>query len=419
MNLSLANQSGRTLLTGVLAALALVGALVLAGAAPAKSFTAGDTAYARHLDAQSALADQRAKPGPRTVRLKIGRAVSLVTLQAVPARRASRPATSVTTPGWRLKAKPPRSKRTLDQKAATFHPDLPGRYVLVRGNGRGARNRLILHATPAEELVCLNTRAWDRSDPSSAHIRVGSTDYKRSGPGLQVVVLSRTHLGEITGVTANQTFAQDAAGYPQFAAFLAKLGNSALVFVSGTVSRAEIPTVWGPLARLGAADLPSPFPDTPVAFSFIGIPGLDRGEGWQAVDGNATRPVQTRCDSGLTGEPTNNLSGWLTLDSTGLSYTYVAGDDVAVDTNAAAAPGSHAIAVGNQTYTIQVGEHANGWHALVLERASLCPTQAAAAACTPPAPLLHAGYAQDGGGLDALTAALTPLAGNPDALTGL
>jgi hypothetical protein len=354
----------------------------------------------------------------RTVRLELGRAVSLRTLRVVPRRRVSRRLRTAAARGWRLAAKPPRSKRKLrrlGRRATTFRPDRRGRYVLVRGRGRGAR-RLVLHATPAPELVCVNTRAWAGDDPSSAHIRVGGTDYPRSGPGLQVVVLSRANLGEIPGVTANQTFAQDAAGYARYANFLQTLSNTQLVFVSGTVSDSARPSVWGPLARLGAADLPLPFPSTAVPFSFIGIPGLQKGQGWQAVDGNATRPVRSPCDGSLTAEPTNNLAGWLTLDSTGKSYTYVAGDDVEVDTAAPTAAGSHAIQVGNQTYTIPLGSHANGWHALVLERASLCPAQAAPAACSPPDPLLNFGVSQDGGGFDALATALKPFVGNPDTL---
>lgn len=360
----------------------------------------------------------------------VGVPVSLVALQASTG--------STSSPGaWRLVTKPPNSHAVLGAAPDSFKPDVPGEYVLQLGDGTSSADHLVLSAAPSEQLVCVNTRAWTGDDPSTAHIRIGTTDYPRSGPGLQVVVLARSNLGEIQGVQPNQTFAPTADGYAHYATFLSQLTSDDLVFINGTVNSNDMPSVWGPLARLGAADLPEPFPSQDIPFSFIGIPGLVKGQGWQAVDGNQTQAVKSRCntepdsspysgpDAGLSYDPTNNLAGWLTTDShlspdpkaTSVDhYTYLPRDDVAVDTNAKAASGEHAILVGNQTYTIQIGDHSNGWHALVLERDSLCSEDAPKDTCQQAAPLFDQGFSQDNGGFAAMATALQRYVGNPDYL---
>jgi hypothetical protein len=364
-----------------------------------------------------------------TVRIRLGQTLSMATLTVLDPATVGTPPSAGKQDDWSLVTSPADTGLTAPPPgAATFTPDVPGTYVFQSKPGKGggadaAQRTLNVQAEPVERLVCVNTRVWPSgSDPGSApEMTVGSHQPFTGGSNmLQVVVLERATTGlpsPDSKIPASKTFPETDQGYADYKTFLTQtpLTNAYLVLVSGSVSSASMQSVWGPLARLGAADLPSPFPSTPVPFSFIGIPGLGKGDGWQAVDGSATTPVRSACDPDVTGEPTNNLSGWLTLDSTGSNYTYVAGDDVSVDTAPAAAPGHHAIQVGNQTYTIPLG-HDHGWHVLLLERESLCPEWAAADACTPPAALLNAGYGQDGSGFTDMDNALAPYVADPDAL---
>lgn len=371
------------------------------------------------------LVGEGAPPGPvgGVLPARVGQTVSMATLRlANPDTVAASPAAS----GWQVVTKPPTSRAVVANGG--FEPDVPGEYVLVRGDGAGS-NRLQVDAGPAQPLVCVNTRAWTASGgETTAHVRVGATDYPRSGPGLQVVTLDRNTTAPFTATPwtgwsdsqTNQTFAEDPEGLQQYAAYLKSVKSTALVFINGTVNDADRSSVWGPLASLGAADLPTPFPADNVAFSFIGIPGLAAGEGWQAVDGQNTVTVPSPCAPSLVGDPTNDLSGWLTLDSTGKAYTYVSGQYAPVDTDAAPdTTTEHAIKVGDQTYTIPIANDESGWQALVVDRDSLCPATppdwpAAANGCSQPAALLNKGYGQSG--LATLYDDLAPFTRDPDAL---
>src|SRR5262249_44597908 len=187
--------------------------------------------------------------------------------------------------------------------------------------------------------------------------------------------------------------------------------SSDLVLVSGPVGDAG--ATFGPLERLGAVDFETPQPGG--HFSLIGVPGSSKGSAWQTATMSTEHMTTASCGGPqVVGDPASNLSGWLTLDTTGLSYTYVSPDFVDFDTDASAPSGTHAIQVGNRTYPVPTGPW-NGFHALVLDRKALCP-KATTTDCVPPAPLLNEGFGPQNGGLDALNEKLSEFAKDPDAL---
>jgi hypothetical protein len=415
-------------LTGLLLARALDGASA-AGAAPAGTSPA-----------RSAAGDARERgPEARTKhehssrrRIRLGQSLSMTTLKPLEAKHRM-PVRKVQSRGrqgrtWNLVAFPANAKVIHRPGASTFTPDVHGTYIFERkvGKARGGNARprtLILHVEPAEQLLCVNTRVFPVGEEPSADtpplMKVGDHEFDRPRPAgpwdppyIQVVVLDRATAGAPHDAPANSTFLTTRLeGYKTL---LSSLDNSHLVLVSGFVVDETKEAVWGPLERLGAADIDIPI-DGGLEFSLIGIPGIARGSAWQTTDEySGTGYTTNSCDSQEVGQPETNLSGWLTRDTTGRNYTYVSPDLVDFDTEASALAGKHAVSVGNQTYTVPTGQW-NGFHAVVLDRRAMCP-KVTAATCKPAPPLLNRGFGQENGGLDALNAALAPFLTDPDVL---
>lgn len=364
-----------------------------------------------------------------TVRIRLGQTVSMTATPEPLEAGAGTAAGRARQRGqqgesWALVASPANAEVTHQPGAAAFTPDVHGTYIFERkpgkAQGAGATRTLVLEVEPAEQLVCVNTRVRPAGspDPGVPGMKVGDTEFLRTSTdpaGLQVVVLDRATAGQPHDRTpVNSTFPATAGGYGDYAAFLSnsKLDNSHLVLVSGFVSPSTKAQVWAPLGRLGAVDIA--VPQQGFEFSFIGAPGMSKGSAWQAADPfAAARP--TTCDTDMAGDPRTNLSGWLTRDTTGERYAYVSADFVDFDTEPSAPSGVHAIKVGNRTYTVPTGQW-NGFHALVLDRRTLCSEERATTECDPGPPLLNQGFGPDSGGLDAMNVALKPWSTNPDVL---
>ena len=364
-----------------------------------------------------------------TRRIRVGQTLSMTTLKPLkPKRRARERKLQSSAAGdrsWTLVASPANAKVTHDAGAPTFTPDVHGTYIFERPaseeHGAGAPpQRLALQVETTEKLLCVNTRvrpAGQAAGPPG--MKVGDTPFlpTRTDDSLQVVVLDRATAGQPhDGTAPNSTFALNPDGYSAYGKLLASLNNSHLVLVSGVVpGPADKDQVWGPLEQLGAVDLP--IPDGGSAFSLIGIPGISKGSAWQTADDlpEKSPPVGNACDDDTVGQPASNLSGWLTLDTTGVTYTYVSPDFVDFDTGAAAPSGQHKISVGNQTYTVPTGQY-KGFHAVVLDRRTMCPKATPTTKCDPGEPLLNKGFGPEGGGLDAMNEALKPWTTNPEAL---
>jgi hypothetical protein len=302
---------------------------------------------------------------------------------------------------WSLVSSPANTGLTAPPPgAANFKPDVPGTYVFESKPGKGggapaAQRTLLLEVDPTEPLVCVNTRVWPAGQPTGApEMKVGGEVFPGAdATGLHVVVLDRAttgHPSPASGLPVSSTFAATDAGYAAYKTLLSQsaLTSSYVVLVSGTMSSSTKDAVWGPLSKLGAVDVPLGASQR-VAFSFIGIPGISNGSAWQTTNPTDEHLTGTSCGGPqLVGDRATNLSGWLTHDTTGESYTYVSPDFVDFDTDASAPSGMHAIRVGDQTYTVPTSG-SYGYQALVLDRRTLC-AQGTLTKCDPGPPLLNA-----------------------------
>ena len=384
--------------------------------------------------------DAKASKNSRTRRIRVGQTLSMTTLQPLKHKhprlvrkvRKVRKLQSISGPerAWTLVASPANAEVTHQPGASTFTPDVHGTYVFKRPSseeqGAGSRTQtLVLEVDPVEKLLCVNTRAWHAGDAKPPFMKVGDTELPRDDEdfvspvrSLQVVVLERKTAGFPNDIPHNSTFPATNEGYGKYQSFLKSLDdNSRLVLVNGTLSASTVDQVWKPLADFGAADLPSLDPNQEYAFSFIGVYGTGKGTAWQTVAPSKSNDSGdlTSCDHAMAAQQASNLSGWLTLDTTGSNYTYVSPDFVDFDTDAKAPSGQHAIEVGNRTYTIPTGPW-NGFHAVVLDRRAICPETTPLESCDPGDPLLNQGFGPENGGLDAMNAALAKWADNSDAL---
>jgi hypothetical protein len=325
---------------------------------------------------------------------------------------------------WSLVSSPANTGLTAPPPGATtFTPDVSGTYLFTgkpgKGNGADASQRtLAVQVEPAEQLVCVNTRVWSGPSTNPPGMKVGSHEFPGDPKAnLQVVVLERATAAQPNdGTPVNSTFSDPSA----FSNFLSKLDYSKLVLVSGVVSRDDMTTVWGALERLGAVDVT--VPDAGLRFSFIGIPGISKGSAWQTTDPTDEHRTTPSCGGApLAADPATNLSGWLTLDTTGVSYTYVSPDFVDFDTDASAPSGEHAIKVGNQTYTAAIDSsfHFSHFHVLLLDRRRMCAEATSATECNTGPALVNRTYEVDcpiGTDLGAMNDALSPWSNNPDVL---
>jgi hypothetical protein len=432
-------RGGRGLRFVVLAAIA---ALITTAVAPAGSSAAGSSAIpigqrestldvtedrARDRDSEDHRRPQDKKS--ITLRIRLGQTVSMTTTPeplesgdgtAPKVRPSSGQAAS-----WSLVASPANAEVTHQPGAPSFIPDVHGTYIFEgkpgRGHGVGARRHtLTVQVEPVERLLCVNTRVRPAGQPTTPlGMNVGEAVFFRASTdldALQVVVLDRATAGlPHDGTPENSTFLPTDTDFAAYAKFLASLDNSHLVLVSGVVTPLNKEQVWAPLERLGAVDIALQGAGS-SAFSFVGIPGISKGSAWQTVANHSPGvPIRTSCDAEMAGQPAINLSGWLTVDTTGTAYTYLSPDFVDFDTEASAPRGVHAIEVGNQTYTVPTGQF-SGFHALVLDRRAICRKATPMSECDPGPPLLNQGYGPDNNGLEALNAALAPWTNNPDVL---
>jgi hypothetical protein len=363
-----------------------------------------------------------------TVRMKVGQTLSLATLTAIEPSTGGTPPSPGKQDDWSLVESPADTGLTAPPPgAATFKPDVPGTYVFQskpgKGNGAAAAQRTLnLQVEPNEELVCVNTRVRPAGDSNAAPaMTVGGQTFAGAANALHVVVLERATTGSPgpDGPTENNTFAETDQGYAAYKAFLtdSKLTNAYLVLVSGSVTPASKQAVWGPLGRLGAVDVT--VPDGGLEFSFIGIPGISKGSAWQTTDPNDDHVTTPSCGgAGLAADPATNLSGWLTLDTTGVSYTYVSPDFVDFDTDPSPPGRTHAIEVGNQTYTaVRDSGSFDYFHVLVLDRRRICDEATSATECETGPALVNHMYAVDCGTTGReMNDGLSPWSSNPDVL---
>jgi hypothetical protein len=439
------NRFVRFALAAGLAVVVVAAAGVFLAAAFDRGSAASATA-APASDAQRQAARARAKAeheNPSTRRIRVGQTLSMKTLKPLEPKRRM-PVRNVQSSGqtpvrklqssggqgakWTLVAAPANAKATHQPGASTFTPDVHGTYVFERrppagaAGGNSRLQTLALQVDPVERLVCVNTRAWQAGQVKPPSIKVGHLELPRddSTGTLQVVVLELATAGLPNDNTSyNKTFnTSSAPGYSAYADFISQTDNTNLVLVSGALSSANKDQVWSPLQKLGAADLPALDPNQDSAFSFIGIPGIAKGSAWQtvALPYNPAAVSKTSCDADMAAQQASNLSGWLTHDHTGTNYTYVSPDFVDFDTDAEdSASGGHSITVGNKTYNVPIGPN-NGFHAVVLDRRTICDEAASTTDCDPGQPLLNQGFGPENGGLDAMNAKLALWADNPDAL---
>lgn len=358
-----------------------------------------------------------------TVRIRRGQTLSMSTLRPIEPRvkgGAGHVPRGRRAPSWSLVAAPDNTQLSHVPGAPTFTPDVHGTYVFERrpGKARGAglRRTLTLQVDPSEQMVCVNTRAWPVGQTDTAPgMNVGAEFLPRSpGTVLQMVVLDRDTTGHLQDGPTNTSFTAAQVEAGEFLDHVSSLDSSHLVLVSGDAAPRNTDLLLLPLQRLGATELPIQ-PGLP--FSLIGVPGISEGSAWQtaATPGGGDVLQITSCAPDLTTRPAGNLGGWLTIDMTGDSYTYVSPDFVDFDTDARAPQGSHAISVGNQTYSVPTGQW-NGFHAVVLDRRALCSKMRPLRECNPGVPLLDEGYGPEGGGLDQMERDLTRWARNPNAL---
>jgi len=411
----------------VLSAVALPAALPAAasnggGAAGGSEPVAGPVAARIATESRERASSRKPNKKSVTVRIKLGQTLSMATLTALAPGTAATPPPPDKQHKWSLVASPANTGLTAPPPGATtFTPDVPGTFVFKgkpgRGRGAGPSQRTLnLQVVPREPLVCVNTRVVQPGEllplmkVGAVEYPMGQVDGHDDPTALHVVVLERATLGVPNdGTPWNSTFDLRDSGAVD--ALLSKLDSNDIVLVAGDIDGDS----WGTLARLGAADVN--LPGTLVRFSLIGIPGAPAGSAWQAIETEqGTADANTSpsgCDPQVQGNPSIGLSGWLTTDTSGTSYTYVSPDFVDIDTEAAAPAGTHAISVGNQTYSVPTGQW-NGFHAVVLDRTALCPGQRAG--CDQGPPLLNQGFGPENGGLDALNTALGRFSSDPDAL---
>ena len=429
----------------ILAAVTVVVTAVMVPASPSSAraavsstdvrASAQDSAPASGQDAASTDNKTSTDKKTSTVRIRLGQTLDLTTLEAVPPGSTTgvgaEPTGGQQDGSWQLVSSPENTGLTaLPPGALTFTPDVLGTYTFQRSpgkaNGAGAVRTLVLEVSPDKPLVCVNTRTWPIGQDQETNppgMKIGDEFFPRAqGAVLQMVVLDRRDLGHPSNLPVNISLSVGEVLTPDlFESLLFRVDNSHLVFVTGVVSSLTYQQVWLPLqqwlgATIGFSGRDSLSQDG-VPFSVIGVPGTPPGSAWQAVGTHlgVDYSQNTACDPTMVAHAASNLGGWLTLDTTGVHYGYVSPDFIDFDSEASAPAGHHTISVGNETYTVATGDY-NGFHAVVLDRRTLCATDRNDIDCNPGTPLLNKGYRDDQDSLAAMTSDLTKWENDPNAL---
>jgi len=221
-------------------------------------------------------------------------------------------------------------------------------------------------------LTCINTVAWDHGADTSLppYVQVGDAKYSRQiVDGIQVVVLDRQSLAHVD----DTVFPGDANGVGSLQSYLARWGPGNLVIVAGPWGVASLASPT--LETIGASELMDQggTPATPAGdWSVIGIPGLPYGQAWQtSYNVNGVDASLPNCQGTSDGDRGANLSGYFTLDATGVNYTFVFPDFIYFDTRV---PGAKArentMQIGDELFTdsIALPGVVGGFHLLGMDR---------------------------------------------------
>ena len=229
-------------------------------------------------------------------------------------------------------------------------------------------------------LICVNTVAWDHGTSTSAapYVQVGNAKYVRAiAGGIQAVVLTRQNLALVN----NTAYSADASGISLLSSYLSTLSANDLVIVAGPQSTAM--QVNSAVAKIGASMLldegGSPA-TSPGNYSVIGIPGLPYGQAWQSSHVlSGVTPSLPNCQGTSDGDRGSNLSGYFTLDSTGVNYTFLFADFIPFDTRVPGEPPlTNAMRFGDRTITTGPLEvfgatSIGGFHVVIIDRRTAEP----------------------------------------------
>lgn len=209
-----------------------------------------------------------------------------------------------------------------------------------------------------DPLTCINTVAWDHGADTSLppYVQIGDQKYTRKiAGGIQVVVLNRQSLAYLD----DTAFSGDASGVSSLQSYLARWSAGDLVIVAGPQAVAS--QVSPVVETLGASVLMDQggTPATPAGdWSVIGVPGLPYGQAWQTAHNiGGVVPSLPNCQGTSDGARGSNLSGYLSLDSTGVNYTFLFAEFIPFDTRVpGSSPLENTMQIGSQLLTNTITE---------------------------------------------------------------